>query len=241
MRLLLVLLLTLATACAEPSPKRVLFVGNSYTAGIQKALTGFLNASPHKDAKLEFITPGGRTLEQHLATPKTMARIAGGGWEIVVLQDQSQTPAVFPEKFLASSAKLHAAVTKAGARTVYYETWGRRDGDPQNAERFPTYEAMQSALSTSYRAAAKRDHATLAPVGAAWQQVRRDRPALGTALYAADGSHPAAPGALLAAACLYKAIFKADPATVPFDGGLPAEDADYLRKTAAGIPAPAAP
>lgn len=241
MRLFLVLLLTLATAHSAPAPKRILFVGNSYTAGIRQALTGFLEASPHKGAQLEFITPGGRTLEQHLADPKTMARIAGGGWEIVVLQDQSQTPAIFPEQFLASSAQLHAAVTKAGALTVYYETWGRRDGDPQNAQRFPTYDSMQSALSTSYRAAAKRDDATLAPVGTAWQQVRRDRPALGTALYAADGSHPAAPGALLAAACLYKALFRADPATVPFTGGVPAEDADYLRKVAARIPVPAAP
>ena len=100
---------------------------------------------------------------------------------------------------------------------------------------------MQSALSTSYRTAAKRDHAPLAPVGTAWQMVRRDRPDLGTALYSSDGSHPAAPGALLAAACFYKALFNADPSNVPFDGGVPPKDAAYLRRIATTPPTHTAP
>lgn len=222
-----------AIAPAESSPQKILFIGNSYTGQIKETVVAFIAATPHKATQLSFITPGGRTLEQHLANPKTIERIASGGWDVVVLQDQSQTPAIAPDKFMTSSAKLHAAITKSGARTVYYETWGRRDGDQKNATRFPTYESMQKALSASYRAAARRDGASLAPVGTAWQQVRREQTKLGRKLYKNDGSHPSASGALLAAACFYATLFDADPSTISFDGDLPAKEAAYLRKVAA--------
>ena len=62
---------------------------------------------------------------------------------------------------------------KAGAKTAYYQTWGRRDGDKRNQKRFPTYTAMQDALSQTYRKAAKRDDAILVEVGEAWRAVRR--------------------------------------------------------------------
>lgn len=232
MRVLLILLLALATSHAA-APKKILFIGNSYTGQIKKAVTGLIASSPHKDTKLEFITPGGRTLQQHLNNPKTLERIASGDWDLVVLQDQSQTPAIHEDKFLQSSKALNAAITTAGARTVYYETWGRRDGDKQNAHLFPTYRKMQKALSDAYRRAARRDKALLAPVGAAWQRVRNDRPPLGTELYANDGSHPSRKGALLAAACFYKTFFNENPEKLSFTHGLPADEASALRKIAA--------
>jgi len=235
MRILLFFLLTLTTTHAAPPPKKILFIGNSYTAQIRQAVTGLIAASPHQDTQLEFITPGGRTLQQHLHTPKILERIATGGWDLVVLQDQSQTPALHPDAFLKSSAALHAAITAAKARTVYYETWGRRDGDTQNAPRFPTYLSMQQALSKSYRTAANRDQALLVPVGTAWQTIRTQHPALGHALYTNDGSHPSSKGALLAAACFYRAFFNASPTTIPipYIHGLPAKEATLLKKIAA--------
>jgi hypothetical protein len=233
MRFLLLALFALTSLQAAPPAKRILFVGNSYTGQIKKAITGLVASSPHKAAHLEFITPGGRTLQQHLQNPKTLERISMGQWDFVVLQDQSQTPALNPDGFLKSSAKLHRAITKSGARTVYYETWGRRDGDQRNLRQFPTFLSMQKALSNAYRKAAKRDDALLCPVGTAWQEVRRDHPALGSALYAKDGSHPSAKGALLAAACFYKTLFNDNPATLSFAHGLPEEEALLLRSIAA--------
>ncbi len=229
------LLLLVGSALALPAetPKRILFVGNSYTGQIRASLTKLVAASPHRSANLEFITPGGRTLAQHAQNPKTVARIREGDWDYVVLQDQSQTPAIFPDKFKKAAAELDDIISKSSARTVFYQTWGRRDGDKRNAHAFPTYEKMQAALTKSYSNAARRHKAKLAPVGEAWRLVREKLPDLGKELYKGDGSHPSAKGAFLAACCIYATVFDADPAKVSFDGGLSKTDASHLRKAAA--------
>lgn len=215
---------------AQGEPEKVFFVGNSYTGGIKGMVSKFFAASPRKDVELTYLTPGGRNLEGHLAEKATLDKIRDGGWDIVVLQDQSQTPAIFPAKFLASSEKLHTIIKEGGAKTVYYETWGRRDGDKKNKHLFPTYEKMQAALSKSYATAAKRDGAILVGVGQAWFDVRAAKPKLGLQLYRGDGSHPSAKGAYLAACCFYAALTGSDPREVEFDGELPAEEAKYFRE-----------
>ncbi|MFP6872693.1 MAG: DUF4886 domain-containing protein, partial [Verrucomicrobiales bacterium] len=200
------------------------------TGQVRSAAIRFFAASPQKEIRLEFITPGGKTLKQHSKEASTMDRISGGGWDIVVLQDQSQTPAIFPEKFLSASKGLNKVITGSGARTAYYQTWGRRDGDRQNPGLFGTYTKMQDALSQSYAQAAKRDKAILIPVGEAWRAVRKNNDKLGRELYKGDGSHPSAKGAYLAACCLYAALTGGDPRQVKFDGGLPAAQARALRE-----------
>ncbi|MEJ6560603.1 MAG: hypothetical protein QNK83_00745 [Akkermansiaceae bacterium] len=219
------------SSLTEPQQK-ILFIGNSYTAQVKAAVIKLFAVSPHQDIGFTFITPGGRSLTQHLENKATLKKIAEGGWDIVVLQDQSQTPAVFPKKFLAASLTLHRAINKAGAKTTYYETWGHRDGDKRNAQRFPTYEKMQKAVSQSYQKAAKRDDAILVRVGEAWRSVRAENPALGEQLYKKDGSHPSAKGAYLAACCFYSALTDDDPRKVDFHAGLDAGTVEFLREKA---------
>jgi len=210
-------------AALEGRPDRILFIGNSYTGQIRGMVTKFVAASPYKECRIDFISPGGRTLEKHFENDATMAKIRDVNWDVVVLQDQSQTPAIFPEKFMDAARKIDRIIDDVGAKTVFYETWGRRDGDKQNAHLFPTYKSMQKALSNSYKIAARKCDAQVAPVGQAWAVLRKDNPELGEKLYKGDGSHPAAPGAYLAACVLYATLFDADPTTVEFDGGLPEE------------------
>jgi hypothetical protein len=226
-RLIVVMLLLAGNTIA--APQKVLFVGNSYTGQVRSAVTKFFAASEHRETRLEFITPGGRTLKQHGGTAQTVERISGGGWDIVVLQDQSQTPAVFPEKFLSASKGLNKVITDSGAKTAYYQTWGRRDGDKQNAGRYGTYTKMQDALSKAYSQAAKRDKALLIPVGEVWRALRKRDAQLGRELYKGDGSHPSAKGAYLVACCFYAVLTGGDPLSVKFDGGLPAAQASAIR------------
>ncbi|MCP4847664.1 MAG: DUF4886 domain-containing protein [Verrucomicrobiaceae bacterium] len=228
--LLILHFLSLLALSATAAPSKILFVGNSYTGQVRSAVTKFFAASAHRETRLEFITPGGRTLKQHSEEAKTVERISGGGWDIVVLQDQSQTPAVFPEKFLSASKRLNQVITESGAKTAYYQTWGRRDGDKQNAERFGTYTKMQDALTKSYAQAAKRDKAILIPVGEVWRAVRKSDAKLGRELYKGDGSHPSAKGAYLVACCFYATLTGSDPLSVKFDGGLPAAQARAIRE-----------
>jgi hypothetical protein len=197
-----------------------------------------IKASPFgASTEIEFITPGGKTLEFHLGNESTTRRIAEGDWDFVVLQDQSQTPAVFPKRFEAAAIELDKLIDAAGARTVFYQTWGRRDGDKKNAERFPTYQSMQKALSKSYASAARRCDAILAPVGDTWALVRKEDADLGTALYKGDGSHPSEKGAYLAACVFYAALLKQSPETVEFRAGVSDQEATLIhqavRQTAA--------
>lgn len=230
----LVLLLALPSLLgATAPPRKVLFTGNSYTGQVAASIHGIFGASPHPLARLRFHAPGGKTLAFHRASTTTLDFIRSDDWDVIVLQEQSQTPALFPGRFLDASKELHAIITKAGAHTASYQTWGRLEGDPRSGGRFPDYESMQEALTQSYLKAAERDRAILVPVGEAWQRVRKERPVLGRELYKKDGSHPSAKGAFLAACCFYARLTGSDPARVPFDGGLENdEEADFLRKIA---------
>jgi len=220
-----------ATAPAA-GPKKILFIGNSYTGGIKGMVTKLIQQSPHPETELTFIHPGGKTLEFHLKNEATIEKIKTGDFDFVVLQDQSQFPAVFPDRFHKAARALDKIIDQSGAQTVFYQTWGRRDGDTRNREAFPTFEAMQKALSKSYRTAARRCAATLAPVGETWAAVRQAAPELGRDLYRQDGSHPSSKGAYLAACVFYRTFFKEDPAMIAFTGGLSKTEAKIIQQAA---------
>jgi hypothetical protein len=227
----LLLLCCGATSSAEPAEK-ILFVGNSYTGGIRKMVSELVKQSPHSKAKISFINPGGKTLEFHLKSKGTIDKIKPGKFDIIVLQDQSQFPAVFPDRFQKAAIGLHKIIDHSGAKTVFYETWGRRDGDKMNKKLFPTYEPMQKALSKSYQATARKCRADLAPVGSTWSIVRKKDPTLGKELYARDGSHPSQKGAYLAACVFYATLVEEDPRKLKFTGGLPEDEARLIQEAA---------
>jgi hypothetical protein len=190
--------------------KRVLFIGNSYTAQIRKSLTHVLANSAYKQTAFSFITKGGATLQQHLADKNTLNQIKTGHWDFVVLQDQSQRPALPGQQaksFHNSVDTLSKLIRHAGAEPVLYMTWGRRNGDLQNKDVFPDYDTMQKRLCDAYRKAAKNNKALLAPVGQAWSLVRKRDKALGEDLYKKDGSHPSSKGAYLASCVFFRTLF----------------------------------
>jgi hypothetical protein len=211
-------------------PKKILFIGNSYTGGIRKTVIALIKSSPHSNTQLTFINPGGKTLAFHLAEKETVDKIKSGEFDFVVLQDQSQTPALFPGRFKKAAGGLDKIIDASGAQTVFYQTWGRRDGDKQNKTLFPTYDSMQKALSKSYASTAKTCNATLAPVGDTWSILRKKNPDLGKDLYAKDGSHPSKKGAYLAACVFYATFFKEDPRKLTFTGGLADSEANLIRE-----------
>ena len=60
---------------------RILFIGNSYTGQIRNTVKELIAASSlSASTEIEFITPGGKTLEFHLNNEKTTKRIAEGNW-----------------------------------------------------------------------------------------------------------------------------------------------------------------
>ncbi len=217
---------------AEPN---LLMVGNSYTSrnNLARALSTLMvqDVPGYSDVNSAAITRGGYLLSQHLAdadgsrgdTALRAALVTGGTtWDTVVLQEQSQT-AGFPQNSGAWMDSHNAAmgldefIAQNGAQTVFYMTWGRRDGDAQNPSIYPDYNTMQDALAEGYLTYAN-DASTaqrpvyVAPAGYAFRTVWNDVSDAGGdpthpdsdfyTLYSADGSHPSLRGTYLIAATM---------------------------------------
>jgi hypothetical protein len=217
-RLLLIFALAPAVVWGQMDTTRVLFLGNSYT---------FYNDLPQQVAALaasldHYVeigqnTPGGYSLQGHLSNSTTLNLIEQGDWDFVVLQEQSQKPALpLPQveaDFYPSAAGLVDLIREANpcAIPLFYMTWGRENGDASNCDAWPpvcTYEGMQDLLTERYLAAAADNEAACAPVGVVWREIFTST---GIDLYASDGSHPSAAGSYLAASTIFTAIFAEDP------------------------------
>jgi hypothetical protein len=195
---------------------KVLFLGNSYTS---------VNNLPQlvKDVALSYgdtiyteeNIPGGYQFNQHTVNATSLAKIKAQPWDYVVLQEQSQKPSFSPAqvqndvypyaKILNDSIKANYSCTE----TVFYMTWGRKNGDASNCASYPpicTYAGMQQRLRESYMEMADSNFATVSPVGVAWKNLRDSFPLID--LYAGDESHPNINGSYLAACVFYSTLYQ---------------------------------
>lgn len=191
---------------ASPEPA-VLFVGNSYSFGVPKA---FSKAAALRGRKVRtgHATYGGWTLARHAENKATLDKIRSRRWDIVVIQEQSRIPAMAPRKRAALMVPplrlLVAEVRKQGAVPVLYQTWGRRDGDPD--VRKDDFLAMNRRLREGYRAASRdAGGLVIVPVGDAWE--REWSAGRGKALFMEDGSHPTQVGNDLTGRTFAEAFF----------------------------------
>jgi hypothetical protein len=218
--LLVSLLLIVAyTTIFAQQTKRVLFLGNSYTAGNNLPQMLADVASSLGDSLIfDSNTPGGHTMLGHSANATSQAKIAQGGWDYVVIQEQSQLPSFPWSQFSTASLPYADSLCRkireadSCAIPLFFMTWGRKNGDQMNCATWPpvcTYAGMQHLLRERYVLMADTNNAKVAPVGAVWRDVRND--SLGIELYAADGSHPSMEGSYLAACTFYASIFHKSP------------------------------
>ncbi len=233
--LLAFLLIPLATFSQET--KKVLFLGNSYTAvNNLPNIISALATSTGDALVFDSNTPGGQTLQQHVQNAVSTNKIAQGNWDFVVLQEQSQVPS-FPDgyvnaNFFPAAQSLNNLITANNpcAETVFYMTWGRRDGDPQNCPSWPpvcTFEGMNNLIANRYSSAAHENQGIVSPVGAVWKNIRENFPAI--ELYSSDGSHPSLAGSYLAACTFYTVLYRKNPMLIATDYSLPAADAANIR------------
>jgi hypothetical protein len=194
------------SGAATKKPLRVLFIGNSYTFfnGGMGTLVQSLASAVKDGRRLEYVevTKGGQTLEGHWAEGKALAEIRKGGWDFVVLQEHSLRPLQDREKMFAYAKRFDAEIRKVGARTVFYETWARKNR-PE----------MQTLLDQAYGGIAKEVAAVVAPAGLAWQAALKVRPEL--SLHIADLSHPTPAGSYLNACVFYETLFGRSPEGLP--------------------------
>ncbi len=239
--LLLVVLLASFFTDAHAEKRKILFIGNSYTA---------VNDLPNmvKDLALSFgdtleidsNAPGGVTLNGHTTNAATLAKIQLGGWDYVVLQAQSQEPSFDPSQVASDTypyAKILDSlihVSNPCAETIFYITWGRKNGDASNCAAYPpvcTYNGMQQRLRESYLEMTMDNNATCAPAGVAWKKVRDTYPTI--ELYNPDESHPSLNGTYLVACTFYSTIYhKTCAASTYMPVGISTADAFYMQTIA---------
>ena len=241
MKKLLTIILLAIVCSSQAQVKNALFLGNSYTG---------VNNLPQliKDVALSFgdtlVTdqniPGGYQLIMHSTNTTTLSKIASQNWDFVVIQEQSQKPSFNPAQ-VATDVYPYAEILNDSIKsnyscseTVFYMTWGRKNGDASNCASYPpicTYEGMQQRLRESYMEMSLNNNATTSPVGVAWKNVRDSFPSI--ELYSPDESHPSIYGSYLAACVFYATLYQKSPIGSTYvPAGIGASDALNLQTVA---------
>lgn len=222
---------------------QILFVGNSYTFyNDLPAMVSKLAASQGVKLAPSRALKGGESLKGHLNHPFLPKILKQGGFDYVVIQDASYRPS-YSVKYVVDSVYPYAAaidsLAKAGSpgvKTVYYMTWGHKDGILHHKTDYPfnrTYHDMQERLKLSYLEMAYENGGLCAPVGIAWETVVNERPDI--ELYSLkDRHHPSKAGSYLAA-CVIAGTVLGKPVRSTCYFGLQPDVALFLQDIAAKV------
>ncbi|MEZ5016507.1 MAG: T9SS type A sorting domain-containing protein [Flavipsychrobacter sp.] len=227
------LLFFVATSVIAQTTRKVLFLGNSYTyVNNLPQLVANAALSVGDTLAYDVYAPGGYTLQEHGQDTNATNKIKNQTWDYIVLQGQSQEPITKTGKFKGGAKGLNDIANQYNSCsvTMLYVTWGRKNGDPTNCQKYPvmcTYLGMDTTLRNNYYDLATDINAEVSPVSVVWQFLRTNNPSID--LYQSDGSHPSLAGSYAADCCFYSTIFKKDPTLITYNPGLTAIEASIIR------------
>lgn len=238
-----IFLLTLILTVSAQDSKKVLFLGNSYTAVNNLPLMiSNMAVSTGNELIYDSNTPGGYRFMDHASSSVTMEKINAKDWDYVVLQAQSQETSLSQAQMqvevypFAESLSNAIRANNECSQPMFYMTWGRENGDASLCPNLPwvcTYQGMDSAIRATYLVMAETNHAEISPVGAIWRELRTNHPEIN--LYSGDGSHPSMAGSYAAACAFYTMIYKKDPTTIIWNSTLSEIEAQTIRMVAGSI------
>ena len=207
---------------ALESSIKLLFIGNSFTARNNlPGLIAQLAASRGLRIEHRLISAGGASLRRHWNGGEAIKAIRGGGYEFVVLQEQSTLPVKNAKRMHESVRLFDEAIKSAGAKTVLYMTWARQH-TPES----------QQAITDAYETIGQELGAIVVPVGIAWRNFvkKHDEPVL----YDRDQSHPSLAGSYLAACVFLRTLLKEKLERSDVTG-LTEKDVGLLQKAASAL------
>ena len=213
--------------------QRVLFIGNSYTYvnDLPQVFTNLARSGGYR-VQTGMAAQGGWTLSDHVSSSASQALLRSSKWDIVVLQEQSETPAIEQSRTTSmypAARQLVGQITGLGARPVFFITWAHREGLPDYG--LLDFQSMQFSIDRAYLGIAGELNVPLAPVGYAWLIAYGQDPQL--ELWQQDGSHPTQQGTYLAACVFYAAIFHQSPEGLNYLDQLAMDVAKELQTVAA--------
>ncbi len=149
---------------------RILFIGNSYTyVNDLPGMFAALAASGKHPVETRTLAEGGWTLADHVNDKNTLPTIQSKNWDYVVLQEQSEIPAIDSSRtagMYPAARLLVRMIEETGATPLFFLTWAHQGGDPQFG--FGDYDSMQNQTVVGYLTIARELGVPVAPVGYAW-------------------------------------------------------------------------
>jgi hypothetical protein len=125
----------------------VLFIGNSFTArnGVP-GLVAELAAAKGQTVQHRLISAGGASLRAHWNAGEALKAIQSGGYDHVVLQEQSTLPVKNATRMHENVRLFDEAIRAAGAKTVLYMTWARSHAPETQAAITDAYDSIGREL-----------------------------------------------------------------------------------------------
>jgi hypothetical protein len=182
---------------------RVLFIGNSYlyTADIPGIVQALADSAGGEKLAVATVAGPDLALVDHWTEGTAVRRIRAGGWKWVVLQQGPSSTEINRDSLRLTTGWFASEIRSAGGVPALFSAW------PSAARRQDFPRAIDS-----YRLAAQDVGGVLLPVAAAWLEAWESDSAM--ELYA-DGLHPSAAGAYLAALVIYARLLDKTPLGLP--------------------------
>ncbi|RPI43316.1 MAG: hypothetical protein EHM59_15680 [Betaproteobacteria bacterium] len=217
------------------TPKRILFVGNSYIYynGSLNVHANRIarNADPSGGYAYRAATIAGAPLHyhaiEHLITPGKLG--VKEPFEVVILQTNS-TDAMSERsraQFRQTAIEFNNAIAKRGAKTALYMTQAH-----VKPSKYAGSDMLQRTAEM-YVEVGNEIGAMVIPVGLAFEEAYRRRPDM-KLHFALDGSHPSLLGTYLAACTVYATLYarRSEGNAYDYQGTIAREDALFLQEVA---------
>ncbi len=208
-------------------PKKVLFVGNSFSYYNNSLHNHVLRLAKEADPvnadsyQFKSMTiSGGFLYEEEPAMP---AMLKSKKWDVVVLQGNSSEPLPsnreHAARFRASVLAIDKLVRESGAKSALYMTWAYQ-GKPE----------MTAPLAEAYTGVGNEAGALVVPAGLAFERALRERP--GLVLHVSDKMHPTLAGSYLVACTFFSALYGKSAVGMAYPEGLDKDTASFLQGVA---------
>lgn len=210
-------------AAAQPAPRKILFIGDSFTYFQDGIYTHFEKLAASANPPLAVTTGesvvGGAFLHRLWDRKEPVAAIDTAAYDVVVLQED--IPETTVADFREYARKFVAEVRRNHARPVLFMAWA-----------YPRLGWISMAeIAQAHRDAAKELNVDVAPVGLAWQEAAKQRPNMN--MYGPDREHPSIYGTYLATCVIYATIYNRDPSGAIYaPTGIASEEASFLQRIA---------
>ncbi len=170
----------------DQSEIHVLFIGNSfvYFHNMPAMLEAISSNSTGLRVVTKMVASGGARLEDNWQEGPALSAIRKGGWDYVVLNEQSalgdllivnqQVQIADPAHFWKYANLFDEEIRKIGANTVILMTWKDKEAPIRS----------QQALDFAFVRFARTKSAVVAPVSLAWQRIRESEPSVVSRKYA---------------------------------------------------------